>query len=183
MNERSKPEKQRLHDIVDWFTSTSDLISSDGVYPTREPEFPAVSARTHIGNALHKATLADKQYVESFSAYSELLRRVGVEDDADYNDFATKERWRPAGSYITAFGRIEFGDIFISFGTANSYLWLGPPKVEKDDLVCVFVGFGTPFIVRKRAEVGYLLVGECYVHGLMNGEGLNMGEEEEIELF
>ena len=155
-----KPESQRLHDIVD-----------------------CVGARTHIGNALHKATLADKQYVESFSAYSELLRRVGVEDDADYNDFATKERWRPAGSYVTAFGRIEFGDIFISFGTANSYLGLGPPKVEKDDLVCVFVGFGTPFIVRKRAEVGYLLVGECYVHGLMNGEGLNMGEEEEIELF
>ena len=28
----------------------------------------------------------------------------------------------------------------------------------------------------------YALVGECYIHGLMNGEGLSMGEVEEVEL-
>ncbi|KAK4692292.1 hypothetical protein P7C71_g4881, partial [Lecanoromycetidae sp. Uapishka_2] len=45
----------------------------------------------------------------------------------------------------------------------------------------------TPFLLRENAAVdgqsrSYQLVGECYMHGLMHGEGLDMGEEQNIAL-
>jgi hypothetical protein len=64
---------------------------------------------------------------------------------------------------------------------------LGSAEVQKGDLVVVFLGGSTPFIVRKEQdEVGHRvrdwrgyrqlgkckLVGEVYVDGLMGGEGV-----------
>jgi len=46
--------------------------------------------------------------------------------------------------------------------------------------VCVLFGGKTPFCLRPWGH-GYLLVGECYVHGLMNGEAMGMLERGDIE--
>jgi hypothetical protein len=54
-----------------------------------------------------------------------------------------------------------------AFFTQNKYLGIGPPLIEKGDMVCIFYGACTPFIIRKRPHHGYFLVGEFYVHGLM----------------
>lgn len=45
-------------------------------------------------------------------------------------------------------------------------------------MICIFKGARVPFLLRQNAEVGirgtstqtYLLVGECYIHGMMDGE-------------
>jgi hypothetical protein len=44
-----------------------------------------------------------------------------------------------------------------------------PPKSEIGDKICVFLGARTPFALRKEGEE-YKLVGECYVHQIMDGE-------------
>ena len=35
----------------------------------------------------------------------------------------------------------------------------------------ILYGWKTPFVLRPVSE-GYLLIGECYVHGLMHGEAI-----------
>lgn len=43
--------------------------------------------------------------------------------------------------------------------------------------------FGTLFVLRQREPDEYTLIGDCYVHGIMYGEAMEMGfEEKEIAL-
>jgi hypothetical protein len=65
--------------------------------------------------------------------------------------------------------------------TDNGSVGLVPPKTASGDLVFILEGTGAPFIMRKawgKVEVGgistpcYQLVGECYIHGIMDGEAV-----------
>ncbi|XTI91300.1 hypothetical protein V2W45_716603 [Cenococcum geophilum] len=60
------------------------------------------------------------------------------------------------------------------FVTLRGYVGIAPGVVQKGDLVSIFDGSAVPFLVRLHGSTDGLrvhrLVGECYVHGLMNGE-------------
>lgn len=46
-----------------------------------------------------------------------------------------------------------------------------PWNAEKKDLIVMFEGFSTPFVVRSKEETDeFELIGDCYVHGIMDGE-------------
>ena len=66
------------------------------------------------------------------------------------------------------------------FRTAKGYYGIGPSELELKDIVVVLFGGTTPYILRQT-EQGYNFVGECYVHGLMNGEAIAMMERGELE--
>jgi len=55
------------------------------------------------------------------------------------------------------------------FTTSKGYMGTGPPFAKKADVVCVFEGARVPFLLRKH-EMGYFLVGEAFILGLMDGE-------------
>ncbi|KAH7370371.1 heterokaryon incompatibility protein-domain-containing protein [Rhexocercosporidium sp. MPI-PUGE-AT-0058] len=55
----------------------------------------------------------------------------------------------------------------------KGYIGLGPVPAKKGDLICVLYGCSVPVLLRKVDE-HYILVGECYVHGLMDGEALDL---------
>jgi hypothetical protein len=61
------------------------------------------------------------------------------------------------------------------FMTKQGYVGIAPAAVQKGDLVTVFDGSAVPFLVRPNQGTDesrvHRLVGECYVHELMNGEG------------
>ena len=65
--------------------------------------------------------------------------------------------------------------------TAKGYFVLGPKVLEVGDVVCVLFGGKMPFCLRPWGR-HYLLVGECYVHGLMGGEAMEWKEVAE-EIF
>ncbi|KAL2043751.1 hypothetical protein N7G274_003270 [Stereocaulon virgatum] len=54
--------------------------------------------------------------------------------------------------------------------TSKGYMGLVPRMTEIDDCVCVFLGSHIPFVVRRKGGGEFELVGECYVHGIMDGE-------------
>jgi hypothetical protein len=56
--------------------------------------------------------------------------------------------------------------------TEREYLGLGPMTLEVGDIVCVLLGGNLPFILRRQGNDEYRLVGESYVHGLMDGEAI-----------
>lgn len=60
--------------------------------------------------------------------------------------------------------------------TEKGYIGLAPAASKKGDEVCILFGCSTPVILRPLNEGGYELIGECYVHGIMEGEALKMPE-------
>ncbi|KAK4169692.1 heterokaryon incompatibility protein-domain-containing protein [Cladorrhinum sp. PSN259] len=67
--------------------------------------------------------------------------------------------------------------------TRSGYMALVPPGTVAGDLVCVLYGLNTPFILRRCAEGGSVnLVGEAYVHGMMDGEAMAIDCDKD-ELF
>ena len=60
----------------------------------------------------------------------------------------------------------------------QGYVGLSAPSVQPGDQICVLFGGSTPYIVRPTSISGeYHFLGECYVHGLMNGEEIQLWEE------
>ena len=55
---------------------------------------------------------------------------------------------------------------------------LAPLGVRIGHAVFVLHGGKTPYILQNFGSKGHRSVGECYVHGCMNGEGLNLGISE-----
>lgn len=75
------------------------------------------------------------------------------------------------------------------FVTERGYIGLGPVGVKRGDIVIVFDGAETPFVIRRvdegRREVRkeWVLGGDCYLHGFMNGESLRGGFEDGKQVF
>ncbi|PVH72982.1 HET-domain-containing protein [Cadophora sp. DSE1049] len=66
------------------------------------------------------------------------------------------------------------------FRTEKGYYGLGPSEIEQGDVIVVLFGGTTPYVLRP-IDQGYRFVGECYVHGLMNGEAVAMMERGELK--
>ena len=65
--------------------------------------------------------------------------------------------------------------------TERGYVGMALETVEKNDVVAVLLGCSTPIVLRK-VEVGsghvrWQVVGECYIHGIMDGEAMEWGIE------
>jgi hypothetical protein len=57
--------------------------------------------------------------------------------------------------------------------TSEGYFGVAPCAAQQNDILFLFAGCSTPMIVRPvEVEKCFLLVGECYVEGMMDGEGL-----------
>lgn len=56
------------------------------------------------------------------------------------------------------------------FSTRTGFLGMGPQNIQINDVVVLLQGAETPFVFRSGRNRLYELVGEAYVHGIMNGE-------------
>lgn len=62
---------------------------------------------------------------------------------------------------------------------SNGYLGLVPGEyVKRGDQIVVFAGAAVPFVIRAVSGGQFKLVGECYVHGIMQGEISSMGIDD-----
>jgi hypothetical protein len=66
------------------------------------------------------------------------------------------------------------------FTTTAGFLGKGSSKAEPGDMVAILFGCRTPFIVRRDAD-HFILMGECFVHGLMDGEAISNLDESRVE--
>ena len=87
-----------------------------------------------------------------------------------------------ADSAIRAIGASCSGRAF--FVTGNKYMGLAPSISRPGDEICIIFGCPVPFIIRplevrkpwmdtgEMEQKHYVLIGECYAYGLMDGEAL-----------
>jgi hypothetical protein len=59
--------------------------------------------------------------------------------------------------------------------TSKGYLGLGPGDLQPGDIIVAFLGAEVPTSIRPRDSGMHQMVGETYVHGLMDGEVMDMG--------
>ena len=58
-----------------------------------------------------------------------------------------------------------------------------PWRAQPGDVICVFVGPTMPFAIRKKGSGNYILMGECYIYELVDGEALDMlPDRDDLEL-
>jgi hypothetical protein len=53
-----------------------------------------------------------------------------------------------------------------------------PSNALRTDLICVIHGSEVPYVVRLQEDGTYVIIGECYVHGIMHGEALQLPHYE-----
>lgn len=63
--------------------------------------------------------------------------------------------------------------------TKKGYFGMLIQNAEKGDHVCIIMGSTVPFILREvdvaqSRSTTFVIVGEGYIHGIMNGEALTM---------
>ena len=68
------------------------------------------------------------------------------------------------------------------FTTDSRYLGFGPKCTAAGDQIFLLIGSDVPFILRQAGEK-FELVGACYVHGIMYGEGLHQSFNINTQLY
>ena len=66
------------------------------------------------------------------------------------------------------------------FISKEGFVGLAPAHSQQGDCICIILGADVPFILRRTPIGQYELIGEAYVHGIMDGEGLQLGNDAEI---
>jgi hypothetical protein len=56
------------------------------------------------------------------------------------------------------------------FVSVKGFVGLAPKHVKEGDVVVIFPGARFPYVIRRCDDGMYVLVGEAYVHGIMDGE-------------
>lgn len=185
---------QNIDDVniqSEWATIAEKLKSYPGKDGVDEAYF-----RTLIANTDNLARKANDDYGSAFlSWYRWLYRAQGLEipeylREQQLNQ--TEEDTR-ATFFHTAVMRVCYGRRY--FLTTGGYMGIGPTAMKVGDVVCVARGASVPLILRERrtfvgdgviqafnAHYERRLVGEAYVHGIMDGEAYDESQLEEILL-
>ena len=99
------------------------------------------------------------------------LKRAGLEAKAFYMDFLHRDDPSSAATVSIA-SRYLYASYLpgqVAFFTETGYIGLGHPETAVGDEVHLVQGSDTPFVLRKT-DGHYELIGETYVHGIMDGE-------------
>lgn len=102
----------------------------------------------------------------------------------NYSAFEPEDLVVPAGrhqwlEFTAAFQQATTNRRF--FITREGHMGLGPRDMEPGDVVCILFGAQVPFVLRA-VNNHYVLLGECYCHGIMEGEALRRSDQEGTEL-
>lgn len=71
------------------------------------------------------------------------------------------------------------GGIHLKFSISKDQrLCMVPDDAAAGDIICVLFGAQTPYVLRPYKKNAFRLVGECYVHGIMEGQALTQFERK-----
>jgi hypothetical protein len=196
-----------VEDLTFWFRDTQALLAENCTaqyLPTQQPITEAFW-RTLIGDSIHSSRPAPSNFGEKFTKYLSLMKNLHDLKAKHGSDLlrVKREMSEPA-FYKQYFGTLEelmafmrdvwnasflvgqsgFSRAFCI--TASGYIGLVPEYTATGDIICLIYGSEVPFVLRSMSgehEGDYQLVGECYVHGIMDGEALELSKAEDFTIL
>jgi hypothetical protein len=163
----SEIHRMEDHPVLDFWRRQQ---SNPTRYPTGDTSIFAYAAALTVGK--HYRHISIEDYTKSFEAYLVRLQNVEMQKLDDSNSSLPKEvktcNWRKweRAARDTCWNRTIFT-------TNKGYIGVGPKFLLIGDLVCVLSGGRVPFILRRKGDI-FQLIGECYVHGIMSGQALEL---------
>ena len=58
------------------------------------------------------------------------------------------------------------------FWTRSGFMGIGPAAAKANDTICVLFGGQVLYVIRAKDGERHEFIGECYVHGFMDGEAV-----------
>ncbi|KAH8593018.1 heterokaryon incompatibility protein-domain-containing protein [Bisporella sp. PMI_857] len=110
-------------------------------------------SREHADETMHRDSFL--KYLQFCNLNVTPVPRRSVENESGLEEFLTAARWICSGRSF--------------FKTKQGYIGMGPELLQVEDIIAVFAGVGVPFVLCPGND-HYLLVGEAYVYGIMEGQ-------------
>ncbi|KAG4430058.1 hypothetical protein IFR05_014462 [Cadophora sp. M221] len=190
-NYRVSGEKHLIHD---WLLEAKDMVAKH----VKEPYVVGIPPRTEIQSreeVLWRTIIVDRESdtfpasAKSAEGYAALEWYIGCSSDTKPGDIApykqhtlqrtiSKEVFLERSTLANTFSfHVGAGSLGSRLAVTKSGLFaVVPPNTRIGDIVGIIWGAQTPYLIRPLdAKIGggksWELVGSCFVHGLMNGEG------------
>ncbi|EON66518.1 hypothetical protein W97_05763 [Coniosporium apollinis CBS 100218] len=161
---KSPPREKRspLKRVVNAEFQRRALVERLDIYPTGEDIFEAYWRTLLYDRVEDSNGLAVKAPPEYGGYYPEVLRA------------STGRSLRSASHGLTTapfIYDVEAGEQFCV--TQNGYMGNAPRSTLPGDKICVLYGARVPFVLREEGA-SYRIIGDCYIHGLMDGEAFQL---------
>lgn len=154
---------QMFHDFILYRFVDLQIRKHNGTL--QQSSLPILKERYAVGPCWPKPS--------EFRHFTQVMIRLEARDmTLSLRDLKT---WEDASLNTDHFTRVSFQPFGIGpdrrlFATEAGYLGLGPVSIQQGDQIWLFKGGRVPFVLRPVENGCYKLIGETYVHGVMNGE-------------
>lgn len=123
--------------------------------------------------ALWRTPIADRAYVHNYET-----TRAPADLQTGYKDLLDGRQSREAIKYA---GIAQYKlNRRRPFRTSNGFIGIGPTELDENDVLWILLGADVPFALRDAGDGCFHIVGETYVHGIMDGE-LTQHQSVQIE--
>ena len=150
-----------LHDWLNHLTITNSFLKSETLTCEGSYDITNKLDITNIRYLPTKQTLRDA-FITSLMCDTWIDGRYQRQRLTDLNRLEDKSVIR-----ITI-DRLGIGRKFVA--SKNHHIGIGPAETELGDVICLALGNSTPMLLRPTSAGIYRFVGECYIHGIMDGE-------------
>lgn len=149
-------------------------------YPTAE-DVSTAYIRTLIADDELAADATPETYHQYYAAWLRYWTALSLEN-VDHSGYSSpqssQEDKMRAARFMELHYQAAYGRRF--FTSKQGYMGLGPQSSQYGCVIVVLLGGRTPYILRKDGKEHYRFIGECFVHGLMNGEALDRNRNRQI---
>ena len=173
----SVPQKEQSYDDLEWtlmgviYEESRRMIDKSISYGSSEKIREEAKSHTLVGGRYTDYRRADQDtisIVKTHDWYQNHRGNVSVEPtDRRCEHIAEAQR------------RIKqtADDRRLCLSSKGRIGWV-PKKGKEGDVIAVAIGSEIPIVLRPRGEEEYEVVGACYIHGIMDGEGLDEGRSK-----
>ena len=175
-------ETLQAHNIREGLKECDSIASIANPYPTGQ-DFEETIWRSLICNRLATGHIPGSEYAVTIPLYryviehiDELLNHQLAHVDVDF----LQRNQALTDNYAAAIDKWTSGRVFCA--TNGRLLGWVPPGTTAGDLVCIFSGTEVPYVLRQDPTGHHQLIGDCYIHGLMDGEAMARGDLREQDL-
>ena len=188
-NSQCRSCNRKTVDLHQWMRVACDM--HQGSYDSQE--ILACFRRSMVGNRTLRKWKEGPEAIEKLSnTWISILEATGCFTDScgcELFDLTDVEHDLELKLMRSVMKRVM--DIVIrdrTFAVTENSLGFVPRIAREGDVVCILLGCSVPVILRpSTASSGFLFLGECYIHGLMEGEYMqfvseNVLEPDEIEI-
>ena len=176
----SRLEGQTLEEAV-WRTLVGDKTTTTRPAPAEYGD--AWNTCTRFMQALGEHPPVEKAGIDFFTWVAKgVLSRFGAEAVQEFQEASKKFE-----ELNVLFDSGEGSSPHVFCITDNGYIGMAPALSQVGDTVALIFGSEIPYVLRadtaRKPSLQYQLVGDSYVHGIMDGEALCAGKEEVFVLY